>query len=311
MRALALALLLLAAPLAGCLAGSEPPPRDDGPAERQDPPPQPEPDAVRAPSLIPGLAWTYELDGAHAAADEIQVVVALAGADGYLFAGGDEESLVGEVAWNRTWLGWQDYHLNPKGGDEAPLFRFPLEDGDSWSFHDATATANKAPVQTPIGTVDGFEITTSEEDTQRSWTFAREIGYLVTYTEEQDGTVLLDLQMTGVDRLEEATWYQAHGQARAEGSTDAQAEIPEEATAVVLSAGGAPGSTATVLPPLGSSQPPWTILVEDEPQLSYEVRDGEPGTWRATASSFPDADGVASVNGVSWIPVEPRYGSNP
>jgi hypothetical protein len=99
------------------------------------------PPGGRPPSLSPGLAWTYALDGAAHAGDETTVVVARAGEDGYLFAGGSPDDLAEETLWNRTWTGSQTLELNPAGEEAPRLFDWPLADGDTWTTPEGTVTA--------------------------------------------------------------------------------------------------------------------------------------------------------------------------
>lgn len=312
MRALILAALLLTASLAGCLGQDAPQgsPEDDGDDEV---PTQPDEDdeGVSAASLAPGLAWTYNVDGAYAATDTITLVVALAGVDGYLFAANDPDHLTASIAQDHPWHGWQTQDLNPQDDPDAPLFDFPLHDGKTWAYRNATATAHATTLQTPFGPLDGFEITTDEEYLERTWTYAPSVGYLLSYTETKDDTLLVSLETGGLDTADTATWYDSHAEARlVEPGESTTVTVPANATSVILAGGGEPGAQATILPPLASTQGPWVATAQDEPRMDHETRDAIQGEWTILTSAPPETSVHASLTAIETIEIEPRYGSN-
>lgn len=323
MRALALALLLLAAPLAGCLSGEDAS-TDDGPSGpgsgpgdgdgagddgngtgSQDEGPRPAP----LPSLGPGAAWTYESTGLWNVPEDLTIVVARASSKGYLFAGGAPIDLVEDVHWNRTWLGPQTLELNPRGGDEEiRLFDFPISDGKTWSSRDGTVTAEATTLETPLGTFEGYQMTLEGTDTNATWTYAPRVGYLVTYTAELGDQTVLDLALKSVQARENATWYTAHGRALALGGpSSGSIEVPSEANTVSIVAGGRDGGQVTVFPPATSQQAPWTFEAEGEERWIYDRRPPAEGTWRMTVNHGPSGYAGGGIAAVNWTTLDVGY----
>lgn len=312
MRALVLAALLLTAPLAGCLGEDTPqaPPEDD---EDDEVPTQPDQDdgTVHAASLAPGLAWTYTVDGAYAATDTITLVVTLAGVDGYLFAATDPDHLTASIAQDHPWHGWQTQDLNPQDDPDAPLFDFPLHDGKTWAYRNATATAHATTLQTTFGSLDGFEITTDEDAVDRSWTYAPSAGYILSYTETKDDNLLVSLEAESLETADTAIWYDSHATTRLKGpGQTATVDVPANATRVILAGGGEPGAQTTIVPPHTSMQEPWVGAAQDEPTMDHETRDAVQGEWTLLTSAPPETSVYASLTAIETIEIEPRYGSD-
>lgn len=326
MRAIVLAILLLAAPLSGCLTGAdddppgnppEIPPGNDPPGERggagggdggpgsadQRPAPQP--------TLAPGLTYVYDASGTYSTGASFAVVVARATADAYLFAGGSPADLVEDVHWNRSWHGWQTLSLNPRSedGSGARFFDFPLTDGKTWSWGDGTVTAERTTVETPGGSVDGFRMTLTGTSTNRTWAYAPTTGYLTAYTAERGGTTYLDITLTEITDRTNATWYRSVTGTTIEGTPGNTGTIgvTVDADTVSISAGGWQGGRTTVLPPVDSQQTPWTYEAAGGESWTYDRRPPAEGEWRVTTSAGPDGYAAASLTAVNWTTVTPRY----
>ncbi len=314
MRAtLLLALALLAAPLTGCITDraieQDPPTNDDPTDDPISSDPNDGEEGTRAASLAPGLGWTYNVDGAYAHTDQITITVALAGVNGYLFAAEDPDPLTASIAQNHPWHSWQTQDLNPHDTN-APLFDFPLTDGKTWAYENHTATAHATTLDTAFGPMDGYEITTDEDDTERTWTYARNTGYLVTYTETHDDTLLINLELESLDTANSAYWYNEHATLHTNEPGEPQTlTVPPNATHIILAAGGDPGTHTTILPPPSSLQEPWTATTNDEHRIHHETREATEGEWTLHATALPDAHIIASLTALEYIEIEPRYGS--
>lgn len=326
MRAVRLLVVVaLAGALAGCLGGDEAP---DSPEDPETGPQAPgdgnggdgsggsgeDPDgdggedeaSARRPSLSPGLAWRYNVTGHAAAVDETTVVVARAGQAGYLFAGSSPSDLHGEVTRNRSWLGWQTEGLNPKG-DGPRLFDFPLEDGKTWSSPEGTVTAERAEIEAPMGTFEGYRMTV--DGVNRTWTYAPDVGYLVTYEEGRDEVPMVRLGLESVGTRANATWYTSEATLRLDGPGDGTADVAN-ASAIVLAGGGDPGATVAATAPTTSQQGPWVTQVREGSSWAYERRAPAEGTWRLSASAPPEGTVGAALAAVTWTELAPRYGSS-
>lgn len=324
MRALWLAVVLLVAPLTGCLTGAdddppgnppEVPPDRDGGSDDERPGESPSTDdgqgrSAPTPSLGPGLAWTYEASGIYSAGGEQTVVVARAATDGYLFAGGRPGDLAGEIHFDRPWLGQQTLELNPTGEDTEQLFDFPISDGKTWPSLTGTVTATQTALDTPLGEFEGFQMTLEGTEMDRTWTYAPGIGYLVSYTATMDGTTYLDLSLTDVQRADNATWYAPMGQVQLEGAPgqSGQLDVAGNASAVSIAAGASSGGQVTVLPPLTAQQEPFTFQTEGEQAWTYTQRAPAEGTWRVSTTQPPTSFAFASVAAVTWVELAPGYG---
>lgn len=316
MRTLALALVvLLAAATAGCLSdeGSPTTAPEDGPQTDpgdggSDDAPTDDADAgASRPSLAPGIAWRYRTTGTWHAADELTVAVARVGERGYLMAGGSPADLVEETLWNRTWNGWHTTDLNPKGEDAPVLFDWPLEDGKTWSTPAGTVTIEKATVETAAGTFEGYRMTL-DGDVNRTWTYAPEVGYLVTYEQARGETTLLGLELEAVETRGNATWHRTPASARVEAAA-ATIAVDGNASTVLVSGGGDPGATASASPPVDSGQGPWATTVQDEPSWAYERREPAAGEWRISSTPPPEGQASAAIAAPTWLELTTRYGS--
>lgn len=309
MRALLLALVLLAVPLAGCAdqaptepEGPEPPDGDptEVPGERSgDGMATVQVTGLPRPALEVGQAWTYQATGVYDTQATVTVVVAEASEQGYLLAGVGPEDLLEAIAWGRAWHGPVDAELNPQGDGQAVLFDFPLTDGKTWTSGERTVTVELTDVPHPDGPREGARMTVGSEQGTTTWTYEPTTQYLTSYTSTWGGTTYLELTLTGTSRSPSWTWYEDHGRAStADGP--ASLAVPDQAEAVIVSAGGWGGGQAQLLPaPTGP--PPESYRFLGEEAWTYELLPAIAGDWTLAAETPPDGLGYITAAAVSWI----------
>lgn len=251
-----------------------------------------------APTLPVGRAWTYQARQTYSPDPEFTVVVAEAGPDGYLFAGGAEDDLVYHALWGSEWHGRHTLDLGIPGWDMVPI-RFPLVDGLEWDLTERLRVkARAAQVQTPLGTMPGFVVEGQDERVTVRYEYADAVGYYVSLLVEIDGRVHEELKLT---RMEEGrsdwVWFERGDLAVVPNPHEPAAfEVPEGFDNVLVSAGGTRGARATVAPPPGGPAP-WQTEFTDEAQAwHHAVLPPTPGRWTATVQGRPFLDAV---------PVEP------
>lgn len=152
-KALALAALALSLALAGCTTTDEtraPPEVVEAVAN------------THATRWDPGDWWAYRATFHRNATYDIALVVHEGGAEGFRVG-----SNVSSGFFGLPFNGNVSTELNPRiGADEWPMYRFPLDDGKTWSYtlfgYDATTTAYAALVDVPgKGKVPGFRLESS------------------------------------------------------------------------------------------------------------------------------------------------------
>lgn len=127
--------------------------------------------------------WSFRVevpDGGHAAST---FVVHEAGPDGYQLGSNRSNGFFGI-----PFHGDVDQDLNPKvAGERWEMFRFPLEDGDSWTQrflgHVVTTSVEAAEVPGPEGALDGYRLTAEAYGAPiATYTYTPETGWLTSFT---------------------------------------------------------------------------------------------------------------------------------
>lgn len=143
--------------------------------------------------------WSFRVevpDGGHASST---FVVHEAEPDGYHLGSNRSNGFFGI-----PFHGEVDRDLNPKvAGERWDMFRFPLEDGDSWTQrflgHLVTTHVEAAQVPGPDGAVDGYRLTAEAYGAPvATYTYASETGWLTSFTlrDPEDGSTLAWANLT-------------------------------------------------------------------------------------------------------------------
>lgn len=318
-RLLLLAVVLLAVGLTGCLTGETDAPQDPGGGNDSDLF-IPEADdgsgsgsgsgsnassSAPVPALSAGLSWRYEVSGPAAHASNLTIVVARSNGSGYLFAGASPRDLAAEVHWDAPWFGRQSLELNPSGEDERRrLFDFPLIDGKGWSWGEGTVAAERTTLETPLGTLDGYRMTLHGTETNRTWTYAPRVGYLVSYTEGPTEAPTLRLTLAGLEARSNATWYRALAGYQVDGGGPPGSVQADNATAIAVSLVGNRGSQATLMPPTTSGQGPTVYQIRDAEGWIYDRVPAVDGEWTLATTPPPEGAMRASMLAVQWPTIQ-------
>ncbi len=288
------------------------------------------PDALRnftldAPALPVGRSWTYASTLLYDPVEQLTIVVAQNTSEGYLFAGGTKEDVVGDAMWGRFWNGPQDRGLrDSEEGQGFLLFDFPLEDGKSWAYSSRTnVTAHEATVQTPTGSERGFRIegeSTDEDQNQRliRYEYAPSIGYLASFHFEFNGEAVDTLSLRSMTSASSYVWYSrgpSTGHCSA-GNPDippaipppapsppAKLEVPAGFDAVLASAGATGGGRVIVTQPATAAAPPWQYENAGAEKWGATILPAPEGTWTLTGISAAGSNAWAcgAIGAVKWI----------
>lgn len=251
--------------------------------------------SIDAPDHPVGRAWTFQGIQEYNPDAEITVVVADVRPDGYLFAGAAEDDVHYDALWGNPLFGVHDRALNRVDFGREWL-SFPLYDGKSWPYSDTmTLTARRAPVQTPLGTEDGFRIEGSNDLVTRRWDYSPELGQMVRYLGvAADGSVRDDYSLVRVQDGQRWTWYE-RGELFVVPNPHQPAafDVPEGFDQVILSAGGTAGGRVTVAGPDGA---PWKTDFTGEEEWRHGAMPATPGPWLASVAGRPFVDDAPEVD---------------
>lgn len=218
-RAVLLAVLALAAPLAGCAGDPSP----DDPADGDDG--EDEPQGTDAPRWRLGHAWDYTIDTEGFPETETTMMVYNETANLYRVGSTDERQALIHSLFNvNPQLGrMQKGNLAVfEDGEPRAMYDFPLEDGKTWqteffiSQHggtlDAEATKTDA-IQTSFGTFEGYEITaTNSAGFEVVYDYVPEVKWFTKLVvTDAEGTQLHDLRLTGFEEGRSGTGYFVRG----------------------------------------------------------------------------------------------------
>lgn len=255
---------------------------------------------VAAPELAVGRAWTYEGYELYNGDASFTVVVAQAEAEGYLFAGGAEDDLVYDALWASPWFGPRDRSLNSARYD-LPLLRFPLREGDSWSYSsDITLRARAASIDTPLGKDDGFVIEGASERVVIRAEYSPRAQNVVRFHTTIGGKVFQDIRMTAVADGQPWVWYQLGTLGVASNPHEPAAiDVSDGFDHVIASAGGTTGGRAHVAGPGG---PAWEVEFSGDESWTHAMLDATPGDWVGIVAGRP------YVGAAPDLPAEPPVG---
>jgi len=243
--------------------------------------------ATEPPSLPVGRAWTYASEQTYTSRNEVTIVVAEVDANGYLLAGAAPEDLVYHALWGSQWMGRFDRSL-ARADSATPLFDFPLSDGKSWTHGRFTVTAHAAQVATPQGPQDGFHISGDVDDRHVEWTYAPEIGFVVSYLYQIGGQDFDRLTLTAMASRDTYTWFEMGDLVVVSDVAGPQHFDPAGYDAVIASAGGVKGRAFLSPPPAGGDA--WQAEFGEQEDWRETVRPASPGTWGAAIERSPYSD---------------------
>lgn len=216
-RALLLATVLLALPLAGCA--------DNGPTDGDDGETPTGPPAAAIPRWNLGDAWTYKVRTFEFPETTSTMLVYDDDGNNYHIGVTEEQQALVHALFNvNPQLGRiQKGNLAVyEAGEPRAMYRFPITDGDTWqtdlfvSIHggrlNAEATWSDA-IATGLGPKPGYEIVaTNGQGFEVRYDYIPEIGWFSKlHVTDADGTVLHDLRVTGHQRERAGTAYFVRG----------------------------------------------------------------------------------------------------
>lgn len=177
---LLISLVLIVAPLAGCVGSSGDPGQDAAPdtetnASLTDAAKQEgvDIDSVEAPEWEMLDWWEYEASGPWTTNTNYKVIVHMKG-DGYVTATDTRDQAVYDMFWGDPFIGDMDEDLNP-ADDRFPdkVFDWPLTPNKTWSTQDGEGRSwdfvahQRNSVDTPEGEYAGYHIAGESEDNWR------------------------------------------------------------------------------------------------------------------------------------------------
>jgi hypothetical protein len=208
--------LLLTAPVAGCLGGDGP---DTGSDDGGDGSSNPTADS---PQWQTGHQWTYSASAANISETELEMIVYNITADNFRIGSvSKKQALVHAVTNVNPFIGRiQKGNLAVyEDGKPRAMYDFPLEDGKTWqtkifvSTHGSTLTAKAhydPSIETDAGTYEGYRVwATNDAGFNATYDYLPAIEFFSSLrVETADGVVLNELDLQGFEEQASGTgWF--------------------------------------------------------------------------------------------------------